>query len=91
VPALPVFNQAQYELANTWIKSYINVPQDQMKPFTDSIFKQTLAAEPAASTQSVYHSLDTVVQAVLTQKGANIDQLLKSANDTAQSLISQGK
>ncbi|MEA2351577.1 MAG: hypothetical protein QOG86_2518 [Thermoleophilaceae bacterium] len=91
VPALPVFNQAQYELANTWIKSYINVPQDQMKPFADSIFNQTLAAEPAASTQSVYHSLDTVVQAVLTQKGANIDQLLKSANDTAQNLISQGK
>ncbi|MDT4959566.1 MAG: hypothetical protein QOD31_3365 [Pseudonocardiales bacterium] len=91
VPALPVFNQAQYDLANTWIKSYINVPQDQIKPFTDSIFKQTLVPEPAASTQSVYHSLDTVVQAVLTQNGANIDQLLKSANDTAQGLISQGK
>jgi multiple sugar transport system substrate-binding protein len=91
VPALPVFNQAQYDLANTWIKSYINVPQDQMKPFTDSIFTQTLVAEPAASTQSVYHSLDTVVQAVLTQKGANIDQLLKGANDTAQGLITQGK
>ncbi|MDT4978961.1 MAG: multiple sugar transport system substrate-binding protein, partial [Pseudonocardiales bacterium] len=91
VPALPVFNQAQYDLANTWIKSYINVPQDQIKPFTDSIFKQTLVPEPAASTQSVYHSLDTVVQAVLTQNGANIDQLLKSANDAAQGLISQGK
>jgi len=48
-------------------------------------------AEPAASTQSVYHALDTVVQAVLTQKGADIDQLLKSANGAAQSSISQGK
>src|SRR6478672_2842502 len=30
VPALPVFNQAQYLLANSWIKPYINVPQKQM-------------------------------------------------------------
>jgi multiple sugar transport system substrate-binding protein len=90
-PALPVFDKEQYDLANTWIQSLINVPQDQMKPFTDKIFDQKLIAEPAASTQSVYHSLDTVVQAVLTQKGANIDQLLTSANSAAQSLISQGK
>ena len=26
VPALPLFNKAQYDLANTWIKPYINVP-----------------------------------------------------------------
>jgi ABC-type glycerol-3-phosphate transport system substrate-binding protein len=90
-PALPVFDKAQYDLANTWIKSYINVPQAQMKSFTDNVFGQKLAAEPAASTQSVYHALDTVVQAVLTQQGANIDSLLQSANDSAQSAISQGK
>ena len=52
-PALPVFDKTQYDLANTWIKAYINVPQDQMKPFTDNIFNQKLVAEPAASTQSV--------------------------------------
>ncbi len=91
VPALPVFGKAQYELTNSWIESLVNVPQDQMKPFTDNIFDQTLIAEPAASTQSVYHSLDSVVQAVLTQRGANIDQLLKTANGTAQGLIAQGK
>jgi multiple sugar transport system substrate-binding protein len=90
-PALPIFDKAQYDLANTWIQSLINVPQAQMKPFTDNIFDQKLIAEPAASTQSVYHALDTAVQAVLTQKGANVDQLLKSANEAAQSLISQGK
>ena len=60
VPALPIFNKAQYDLANTWIKPYINVPQSQMKPFTTGIFNQKLIPEPAASTQSVYHSLDAV-------------------------------
>jgi ABC-type glycerol-3-phosphate transport system substrate-binding protein len=91
VPALPVFDKAQYDLANTWIKPYINVPVEQMTGYTDNIFNQTLAAEPAASTQSVYHSLDPVVQAVLTNKNADVKQLLSAANDQAQGLISQGK
>ncbi|MDT4892883.1 MAG: multiple sugar transport system substrate-binding protein [Pseudonocardiales bacterium] len=90
VPALPVFNKKQYDLANTWIKPYINVPLSQMKPFTDQIFSQKLIPEPEASTQSVYHTLDPVVQAVLTDKSANITQLLKQANSAAQQAISQG-
>jgi ABC-type glycerol-3-phosphate transport system substrate-binding protein len=90
VPALPIFNKAQYDLANTWIKPFVNVPQSQMKPFTTGIFKQKLIAEPAASTQSVYHALDIVVQAVLTDKNANIAQLLQQANSSAQDLITRG-
>ena len=90
VPALPVFNKAQYDLANTWIKPYINVPVAQMKPFNTGIFAQRLIHEPPASTQSVYHSLDPVVQAVLTDRNANIQQLLAQANSTAQDLISRG-
>lgn len=90
VPALPIFNKAQYDLANTWIKPFINVPQNQMKPFITGIFKQTLIPEPAASTQSVYHALDIAVQAVLTDKNANITQLLQQANSTAQDLITRG-
>ena len=46
VPALPLFNKAQYDLANTWIKPYINVPIAQMKPFLTGIFNQT--ADPGA-------------------------------------------
>jgi multiple sugar transport system substrate-binding protein len=90
VPALPIFNKKQYDLANTWIKPFINVPIDQMKPFTTGVFAQTLIPEPGASTQSVYHALDSVVQAVLTDKNANIQQLLDQANATAQDLISRG-
>jgi ABC-type glycerol-3-phosphate transport system substrate-binding protein len=91
VPALPLFNKKQYDLANTWIKPYINVPQAQMKPFTTGIFLQTLIAEPPASTQSVYHALDPVVQSVLTDKNANITQLLQQANSAAQAAITEGK
>jgi ABC-type glycerol-3-phosphate transport system substrate-binding protein len=91
VPALPIFNKAQYDLANTWIKPYINVSQAQVKPFTRGIFAQLLIPEPPASTQSVYHSLDAPVQAVLTDKNANITDLLAQANSAAQSAITQGK
>ncbi len=91
VPALPLFNKKQYDLANSWIKPYINVPIAQMRPFTTGIFKQTLIPEPAASTQSVYHSLDAAVESVLTDRNADIPTLLAQANSTAQALISAGK
>jgi multiple sugar transport system substrate-binding protein len=90
VPALPLFNQKQYNLANSWIKPYINVPLGQMKPFLNGIFKQKLIPEPEASTQSVYHSLDAVVEAVLTNKSTNIVQMLSDANAEAQAAIRQG-
>jgi multiple sugar transport system substrate-binding protein len=90
VPALPLFNKTQFDLANSWIKAFVNVPQAQMKPFTTGIFKQRVFPEPAVSTQSVYHSLDPVVQAVLTDKNADIASLLQQANSSAQSLISSG-
>jgi len=90
VPALPIFNKTQYDLANTWIKPYINVPIGQMKPFTTGIFDQTLIPEPEASTQSVYHALDAAVEAVLTDRNANIQSLLQQANQEAQQAISSG-
>jgi multiple sugar transport system substrate-binding protein len=90
VPALPIFNKAQYDLANTWIKPFINVPIGQMKPFTTGIFNQQLVPEPAASTQSVYHSLDAVVEAVLTNRNTDIQSMLQQANSAAQAAISSG-
>jgi ABC-type glycerol-3-phosphate transport system substrate-binding protein len=90
VPALPLFNKAQYQLSQTWIKPYINVPIAQMKPFTTGIYNQNLVPEPEAATQSVYHSLDAVVEAVLTDKNANIQSMLQQANSAAQSAISSG-
>ncbi|MGH3025972.1 MAG: ABC transporter substrate-binding protein, partial [Gaiellaceae bacterium] len=90
VPALPLFDQKQYNLANTWIKPYINVPLGQMTPFLNGIFKQTLVPEPEASTQSVYHALDAVVESVLTNKNTDVVEMLEQANAQAQSAIEQG-
>ncbi|MEV6932133.1 extracellular solute-binding protein [Dactylosporangium sp. NPDC051485] len=86
-PELPIFSQQQYETYQGWIKSYVNVPLEQMTTFTTKVFDAKLVNEPAIATQDVYKSLDTVVQAVLTNKDANIDQLLTDANTKAQRAI----
>lgn len=86
-PELPIFSQQQYNQYETWIKSYVNVPLDQMTSFTSNIFGAKLINEPAVATQDVYASLDPVVQAVLTDKNADIDKLLGDANTKAQRAI----
>jgi len=86
-PELPIFSQEQYRKYQEWIKPFVNVPLDQMSTFTGKVFDAKLVNEPGIATQDVYKSLDTVVQAVLTNKDANIDQLLNDANTKAQRAI----
>jgi hypothetical protein len=90
VPALPLFDKAQSDLSNTWIKPYINVPISQMKPFLTGIYNENVVPEPEASTQSVYHALDAVVESVLTNKNTDIPSMLQQANTEAQQAISSG-
>lgn len=86
-PVLPVLSRELYEESLTWIEPYINVPRDQMKPFTDAIWDQTPVGEPKKSTQEIYALLDDVVQTVLTDQNADIGALLKQAQTDAQSKL----
>jgi len=86
-PVLPVLDRDTYEQSLTWIAPYVNVPQDQMTGFTEGIFEQTPVAEIKGHTQEVYALLDPVVQAVLTDKNADIDALLAQADKDAQALL----
>ncbi|MCW2491643.1 MAG: multiple sugar transport system substrate-binding protein [Pseudonocardiales bacterium] len=86
-PALPIFDKATLDKSNAWIASYINVPLPQMKSFTDGVFSQTLVAEPAKNTQELYGALDPVVQAVLSNKNADIGKLLDKANTDIQNIL----
>ncbi len=87
VPQLPIFDKAQLDTSLGWIDSYINVPKANVAPFQDGIFSQTIIPEPAKHTQELYAALDTVVQAVLTDKNADIPTLLKGVNTQVQALI----
>ncbi len=88
-PLLPVLSRELYEESLTWIEPYINVPRDQMKPFTDAIWEQTPVGEAKVKTQEVYALLDTVVQTVLTDENADIDALLAQAQSDAQALLDE--
>ncbi|HEX7497008.1 MAG TPA: hypothetical protein VF344_00880, partial [Candidatus Limnocylindrales bacterium] len=90
VPTLPLFDKATYDQVQVWIKDYVNVPTAQMTPFTSKIFDQKLIIEPTKNTQELYAALDPVVQAVLTDKNANIGALLDAANKQVQTLIDKG-
>jgi hypothetical protein len=61
-----------------------------MTNFTSKIFNEQLVNEPAVNTQDLYAALDPVVQAVLTDKNADIDALLLAANKQIQSVIAKG-
>lgn len=90
LPALPIFDKATLDRYNGWIEPYVNVPLDQMSSFTTGVFDQALAGEPPARTQEMYAVLDTVVQAVLTDQGADIDALLKQADADVQMILDRG-
>lgn len=88
-PVLPIFSKQLYQESLTWIQDYINVPLDNMKGYTDVMFSQPVVGEPSMATQPIYTLLSPVVQAVLTDKNANIDTLLGDANTQAQQAINQ--
>jgi ABC-type glycerol-3-phosphate transport system substrate-binding protein len=87
VPELPVFNKAVYTQSQKWIKPYINVPESQFAPFNNGIFSENVIPEPEAATQAIYGDLDSVVQAVFSNQGADPGSLLSAANSTGQSSI----
>jgi len=90
-PELPIFNAEQFAEYQSWIAPYVNVPLDQMTPYTDNSGDQPLIAEPRTATQDVYALLDTVVQSVLTDQNADIDQLLADAQAQAEALYAKAK
>ncbi|MGH3689271.1 MAG: ABC transporter substrate-binding protein [Microbacterium sp.] len=88
-PLLPVLSRELYDESQEWIADYINVPVEQMAPFSDRIWDQTPVGEPKVKTQEVYALLDTVVQKVLTDQNADIAALLTQAQADAQAKLDE--
>ena len=89
-PALPILDQETFDLSREWIADYVNVPQDQVSFFAEGNEGRTIVGEPAAKTQELYAALDSVVQAVLTDENADIDELLARADADVQALVDAG-
>lgn len=89
-PALPIFSAEQLAESDAWVSDFVNVPQAQMAGFRDNIFEQQLVPEPPAQTQEMYAILDSVVQTVLTEEGADIPALLADADAEVTALVEAG-
>ncbi|WP_432841275.1 ABC transporter substrate-binding protein [Dactylosporangium sp. CA-092794] len=69
---------------------YANVPAANYKPFTDRSATVPLKLEPP-NAQPIYAALDTVMLKVLTDPGANVDQLLKDAQSQVNQILATVK
>jgi multiple sugar transport system substrate-binding protein len=65
---------------------YANVPSQNYQLFEDAMKTKQGKIEPPAA-QEIYSVLDGVMSAVLTNQGANIDQLLSDASNKVNSLL----
>lgn len=87
VPILPVLSDKLNEQYLGWIKEYINVPRDHFDTYVESFSSLPIVPEPAVKGQETYASLDSVVQAVLGRKNADIAALLEKAQKDVQGQI----
>ena len=88
VPTLPVFDAARQAQIAEAIKPYTNVDLSHFTAYTGSLSALKLKPEPGFEAQKVYATLDSVVQAVLTDKGADVDSLLAKAEKTVNTTLS---
>lgn len=77
IPGLPPVSNELNDRYLGWIKPQIDVPLDQFKGYTSSTLP--LIPEPPKDAQQIYAALDPVVQKILTDKNANIPQMLDQA------------
>ncbi|GGW78995.1 sugar ABC transporter substrate-binding protein [Streptomyces lucensis JCM 4490] len=70
-------------------KANANVPVENYRAFLDGSRHLTMKIEPP-NAQQIYSVLDSVVSAVLTEKDADIDQLLQQASGKIDSILARG-
>jgi multiple sugar transport system substrate-binding protein len=78
------------EQQSTLKAKYATVPVENYQPYVDGLADMDKKIEPP-NAQQVYAALDNVMQALLTNEGADIDQLLKDAETKVNSALAQVK
>jgi multiple sugar transport system substrate-binding protein len=89
VPGLPIVSPDAYNTYFKWIAPYNNVPLANFAPYTSGVAKETIAPEPTNSAQTVYATLDSLIQNVLTNQGADIKSLVSTAQSSVTNQLSQ--
>ncbi|GAA2899479.1 extracellular solute-binding protein [Streptosporangium fragile] len=89
IPRLSPISPEGFERYKEWIAEYVNVPLENFTGYTDNLATVQLKTEPVKSAQEVYAVLDTVLQKVLTDKGADVDALLREAVATVDTKLAR--
>jgi multiple sugar transport system substrate-binding protein len=90
LPEPAIYTGASAEKQATADKQYANVPQENYAPFVATMGKIPVKLEPP-NAQQIYAVLDVAMQKVLTDKNANIDQLLSDAETQVNSILASVK
>jgi ABC-type glycerol-3-phosphate transport system substrate-binding protein len=95
IPVIPRFpcwtKQELLDAENAIIKEYSNVNMALYNDYFDATKKEgNLHMEEEGSTQDMYSELTKVLQAVVTDKNADVATLMKTANDNYQTILDNG-
>jgi multiple sugar transport system substrate-binding protein len=90
LPEPAIYTGAAAEKQAVADKQYANVPQENYAPFVANMAKIPVKFEPP-NAQQIYAVLDVAMQKVLTDKNANIDQLLSDAETQVNSILATVK
>ena len=91
VPALPIFNKAQYDAGEHVDQALHQRAAGQMKPFTTGIFNQKLGSGAGGIDAERLPLARRGGGSGAHRQERRTSQMLQQANSTAQSAISQGK
>ena len=69
------------------VKEYNNVDEKMFESYFDATSSDGLRLEEPGSTQDMYAELTKVLQAVITDKNADVPALMKEANTNYQAIL----
>ncbi|GFJ90365.1 sugar ABC transporter substrate-binding protein [Phytohabitans rumicis] len=90
LPEPQIFTGAAADTQAAADKKYANVPQENYAPFVSAAASIPVKLEPP-NAQQVYAVLDVAMQKVLTDKNANVDQLLADAEKQVNTILATVK
>lgn len=91
VPVLPIFSEERYLEIQDAIAEYVNVPVENFASYVESLDRFEYVPEPVVASQEIYAALDPLVQAVLTDRNADLDALLSDAEARVNTILEQAQ
>lgn len=90
IQPFPVWTDEEYVAAQTKVVSeYANVDSQMFQSYFDATSSDGLHVEEPGLTQDMYAELTKVMQAVITDKDADVAALMQTANDNYQALLDE--